>query len=288
MATSGAPVHAFARPTRITSDQSEDEVDVRRPYRRIHPLTYLISLVSAGILCILAVNQASSYLQPPEHSELLRIANSGNLTSDAARPESYITAATNWNSLANALGGFSTSFVHSPQLNVSWIGRPAGFGPRIAGRAGLEGRLDSISKFSTHSATVPDSDSARKGCQVDLEKMVTNIVPRIALIERGGCPFIVKLINAQALQFQAAIIYNDPLHASHAGGPFSSEYAEEDELISMWSPSREASKLTIPSVFVAYNTGRTLENLQNIAKAHEEEFRIVLEAEEPPHLYVIL
>lgn len=36
--------------------------------------------------------------------------------------------------------------------------------------------------------------------------------PRFALIERGNCPFEVKVKHAQAAGFQAAIVYDDADH----------------------------------------------------------------------------
>jgi hypothetical protein len=146
-----------------------------------------------------------------------------------------ILAPTHWNGLANALGGFSTSFIHSPQLNVSWISRPAGFGPRISEANGLKGVLESIERYAP-AGTTPQK--AVKGCQIDLEKRFYELETqasagkkdkdetplRIALVERGDCPFVTKLLNAQALSYSAVIVYNDEAHATQPNSPFSSNY----------------------------------------------------------------
>ena len=291
-------------------DNDENNPNPRQSQRRIHPAMYLVALVSAVLFCLVSVHGLSHYPSRSSHDELLvrssndrlglsQLQDNSHASASGYSSTSYTTSATSWTSLANALGGFSTSFVHSPQLNVSWISRPAGFGPHITGQAGLGGKLETIAHSINvnTTTTIIDAEKAKKGC--DISQFTTRLPSihsqateqqrecRIALVERGDCPFIVKLLNAQSLNYEAVIIYNDPAHATHPGGPFSGDYSEEDELISMWSPSREASKLHIPSVFVAYNTGRTLENLINIAKNHGEEFRIDLRAEEPPRLLLM-
>lgn len=353
---------------------------------------YVIALLSSALLCVVTVRSLSSYLPPSVHGHDELLVNSPPILPQGWPSTSPITAphgdslspvvvatqpvteagrdgkrrggssrsskglvktsATNWNSLVNALGGFSTSFVHSPQLNVSWIARPAGFGPRIVDSRGLQGRLEGIEKYASISVA-HDIDEARRGCSISLERRYLELVHRqqhgsawrheggpadddgvrIALVQRGGCPFVTKLLNAQALNYTAVIVYNDPAHAisdspnavlstnavafednrsssserdaasvagehnprvnmpglnEGFGGGIAPRggmgFPDEDELISMWSPSRESMLVKIPSVFVAYSTGRTLDNLARIAKDHEETFTVVMEPEDPPHL----
>jgi hypothetical protein len=167
--------------------------------------------------------------------------------------------------------------VYSPELNVSWTARPAGFGPRILGKEAFEGQLLSIAQFS-HDV---EASVAIKGCHVDLNKVLDRHPGRsssIALIERGDCPFISKIVNAQALHFDAVIIYNDR-------GTFGQ--VDDDELLSMWSPSREARLLSIPSVFVGRAAGKTLETLANSAAERKESFIVDIQPEEPPHLFLL-
>ena len=298
MATSRAPVYPQRYPDMATVsygvDGDSDVDDLRRPRRRIHPVLYLIALSTAtAALCLLSLGGFANQLPYPSHDELLSYSESGSLQPDPADSvASMPVSALDWNSLPNALGGFSTCYVHSPQLNVSWLSRPAAFGARITSQAGLQGRLESIARHpavsSGNDAPDIDTDKAKKGCQVDLSQRLSSSYKdggesRIALIERGDCPFLTKLLNAQALGYQAAIMYNIPTHTLNPARP-STDDDEENALISMWAPSREASRLRIPSVFVGYNTGRTLENLMHIAEKHEEEFQLVLESEVPPRM----
>lgn len=283
-----------------------------RPRPRVHPVLYLTSLITALVVCLFLVTELAGYAPPTHrHDELAAIPDEGVATSgiQVGSPASAFVVGQNWNSIANALGGFSTSFVHSPELNVSWIARPAGFGPRIGGyggdddeadrgdrrkRAGVSGTLHSMIRHARPEVSDDNAsgDSARRGCHVDLDTPVRRARHQganIALIQRGDCPFISKLLNAQALKYDAAIVYNDELHSRPArhGSSGEGEYTEEEELLSMWSPGAEARLLTIPSVFVGYSSGMALQNLITLAANHDDTFTVELEPEAPPHLFIM-
>lgn len=293
----------------------------RRPFLTLP--TYLASLVGSFLLCGLCIHGLSGYSPPSHHDELIRLPSpslSRSGSSSGAPSHSTIStldmnsvlAGRSWNSLANALGGFSTSFIHAPSLNASWISRPAGFGPRIVKDAGLRGTLHT---WADYTGGRVERDTNNKACDVESRSFASpspapthnSSVPRIVLIERGDCPFITKLLHAQAANASAVIVYNDATHASgsqrqlddddkegRAGSRDIFDRTEEDELISMWSPTREAHQLHIPSVFVSYHTGQTLLHLASLSASSSHEgkgslkaFEIVMEAEEPPHLFLM-
>lgn len=267
--------------------------------RRSH---YAVALASSAILCILSLHALSSYaplnIPTGSHDELLQ------------KPElttSSVGEGASWNSVAAALGGFSTSFVHSPALNISWLARPAGFGTRIPEDVGLTGVIEGIEDYAAKEYhDVQDVQRDTRGCNVDARALMhanpaysafnattpsnnhTLPVRRIALIQRGECSFVIKLLNAQALNFDAVIVYNDAQHAADAQrspSPISHTVpSDEAELISMWSPLREAGRIQIPSVFVAHKSGNTIAELARLAKAEGNKLTIVLEPEEVPRL----
>ena len=269
------------RPT-ISSSAFDDDT-TRQPSRRprIHPALYCACLLSTLICGVFLVSELAGYAPPSahlptHHDELFyRPANPQNSALESGH--SGVFRPRTWNSIANALGGFSVTSVYSPELNVSWTARPAGFGPRILGDRALEGDLHSIGQYSQDA----DPLEAVKGCRVDVSKAVTrkaNGSSNVALVERGECPFITKIINAQALHFDAVIIYNDR-------GTFGQ--VDDDELLNMWSPSRDARLLSIPSVFVGRAAGKTMETLANAATAREGSFVVAIQPEEPPHLFLL-
>lgn len=65
-------------------------------------------------------------------------------------------------------------------------------------------------------------------------------LPTFAIVERGGCKFDVKVLNAQAAGFDAVIVYNNE---------------EGHDLVSMYG---SAENVLIPAVFVTKSAGETL------------------------------
>ena len=276
---------------------------------RIHPALYAFALLSAAILCMLSIAALEGYGPPAHlpgrHDELFsrykprdhRQQQGGHsqlldISSRESRKRTPERVSASWNSIASVIGGFSTTYIASPQLNTSWIARPAGFGARIEGEA-LVGKLGYLhlpededhKKLSKISASID-----RTGCRVfpGAPLPPKDGMPRIALIERGDCPFLTKLLNAQAQGFDAAIIFNDYEHYKQKrplrGDQDFDRHSGEDELISMWSPTREAALLHIPSVFVAHLTGKTLETLLAVESDSLNDAIIIMEPEETPHL----
>lgn len=270
----------MVRPVIILS--AFDEPDQWHPHARrrprVHPVLYAAALISSLICGGVFVAGLASYAPAAHthHDEL--IYHPYPSMHDLPVRSSGLIRSRNWNSIANALGGFSVTSVYSPELNVSWTARPAGFGPRILGDDALEGRLYSIAHFSDGTES---GEAAYKGCRTDASKALVRKRARstnIALIERGACPFISKILNAQALHFDAVIIYNDR-------GTFGQ--VDDDELLNMWSPSRDARLLSVPSVFVGRAAGKTMETLANAAMEREESFIVDIQPEEPPHLFLL-
>lgn len=299
--------------------------------RTITRQAYTLALLGSALLCLTSIHALSSYAPPhfgASHDELFYSPGLSNQARQAS------AAGPSWNSLASALGGFTTSFVHAPALNVSWLARPAGFGPHITAdlnydnatdTAGIAGVVESIATYAlrdnlSREPGQSDSDTAKRGCNIDAKALIhahqqqwahlpvadvdevttakKGTTSRIALIQRGECSFVIKLLNAQALGFDAAIVYNDALHAKSPSpgaalepiprAPASADYddapSDEDELISMWSPLREAARVRIPSVFISHASGNTIENLLRLAQADNREFTLVLEPEDGPHV----
>lgn len=318
----------------ISTDQYHDgggptgQTQRRRRQARIHPVLYVFSVISAVILLSLAVAALSGYAPPSaphlpsKHDELLQWPGDQRVQTDsdsnahmiahdgkqgkreryARRSTSHDIVNASWNSIASAFGGFSSAYITSPQLNASWIARPAGFGPRVVGEIGLEGILAYMQTKSKDDSKIGRqlSTSDRTGCASGLrafEEPTVNLddggkphirLPRVALIERGGCPFVTMILNAQAQDFDAAIVYNDYAHSvrprNGLEGDVMHDYTDEDELISMWSPLREAAYVHIPSVFVSYSTGNMLQGLLAVEHDDKQEAIIILEPESPPHL----
>jgi hypothetical protein len=99
-----------------------------------------------------------------------------------------------------------------PQLVVNSPGGIAGtyavmaaaFGPPIPA-AGITGDVVLVSD-----GTVPDADAC--------EPIVNSVFGKIALIERGTCTFVSKVLNAQALGAIAVLIYNNAAGLPPMGG----------------------------------------------------------------------
>lgn len=250
---------------------------------RISLTAYLSALSLSLVLCLLSIHALSSYAPPQlsgQQEEQFQQLHRKAATSSQAMSQAV---GTSWNNLANALGGFGTSFVHAPELNISWTARPSGFGGRVVDEGGLRGQLTAIGDMASGEG---GDVIARRGCGV-LRSPENTQQPWIAFVERGTCPFAFKIQAAQQVNASAVIVYNDASHASAGqhSGPYGMQ--EDDGLISMYAPMREAGKIHIPSVFVSYNTGKTLESLLAAAASESRGLVVVLEAEEPPHMYVI-
>lgn len=169
VAASPRPILAYESDVEASTSQR-----VRAPH--IHPALYAFALVSACILLGLSVAALGGY-NPPRHAlkhddELFLSRRSADQPVgdrsqlDRGAPQKG-QVSTFWNGIANVLGGFSTAYVTSPQLNTSWVARPAGFGGRIARVQGLTGKLDYMSK-SAHPVSV-SRDAAKvdlTGCQL--------------------------------------------------------------------------------------------------------------------------
>lgn len=289
------------------SDVEASTSSARAP--RIHPALYAFALLSAGILLVLSIAALEGYTPPvhlPNHHDELFSSKHADqhhghsqLVSDAPPGQNTGKSnqvSTSWNNIASVLGGFSTTYVTSPQLNTSWIARPAGFGGRITDGQGLVGKLEYMKLSDEASSTKKGSNIDRTGCQtgqpIASHPKGKSGLPRVALIKRGECQFITKLLNAQAQGFDAAIVYNDYDHARRANPDRDDDHlgfggSDEDELISMWSPSRQSAFLHIPSVFVSYLTGKTLETLLAVEGDNLEDAIVILEPEDSPHLYVL-
>lgn len=268
---------------------------------RIHPALYAFAVISAAILFILSAAALEGYRPnahfPGRHDELLVSpsgdhAGLGRCQQDksaapchSGKEPKHVSAS--WNNIASVLGGFSTTYVTSPQLNTSWVARPGGLGARVEGQ-GLVGKMEYM-KASRDEGEDPSID--RTGCRPDAALAPPKEgLPRIALIQRGECQFLTKLLNAQLQDFDAAIVYNDYEHSRRQSPPGDDHdfdgHRDEDELISMWSPAREAALLRIPSVFVSYRTGKILETLIAVEHDSGSDAIVIIEPEDTPHLSV--
>lgn len=307
---SGSTRQAAAFPRALVGYESDLEATghphaghLRNRAPRIHPALYAFALLSAAILCMLSIAALEGYGPPSRlpgrHDELLSFKQSdrqhiGHSQLDESahkvHPEgSPKRVSASWNNIANVLGGFSTTYISSPQLNASWIARPAGFGGRIEGQP-LIGKLSFMQMHQEDKHIRESLSIDRTGCQIRPGSPLPpkGGLPRIALIERGECQFLTKLLNAQAQGYDAAIVYNDYVHHRQQRAPRLDDGLDgrngESELISMWSPSREAAFLHIPSVFVSYLTGKTLETLLAVESDSETDAIVIMEPEDTPHL----
>lgn len=351
--------------------------------RVVHPIVYVATLLTSVLLGAIFLLDLRGYLLhhhlPTHHNELSQAPKDGlagaahfhdaTTTQDNTEPEeeedddyyyhpgsfyndfndqdvddARLHASVSWTSIVNILGGFTTSFITSPELNVSWVTRPAGFGPHIFDPEGYLGELVRIGGAG-------DGARSTKGCDLNLTEVLLDrkdaveqqqqhrqvhdithaggppsstssddragrhstggasegggrgdspanetrpsrppqTPAKFAMVERGECPFIIKILNAQAAGFDGVVVYNDEAHSrnnGHRQGSPSPEngFGDQDELVSMWSPSREASRVKIPSVFVGHATGKTLLELLQASESRREAFMLVIEAEDPPHL----
>lgn len=304
-------VAALSRPAvTFESDVEASGSGLRNTRPRIHPALYVFAVVGGFVMLVLSIAALQGYSPPahlPEHhDELFSVehADHHRVDGDSQLMQGGATqvekggrnqVSTSWNNIASVLGGFSTTYVTSPQLNTSWIARPAGFGARITGGQGLVGKLEFMKMPKSVEVTEAPSTVDRTGCHTaqpiySPPNSDKPGLPRVALIQRGDCQFLTKLLNAQAQGFDAAIVYNDYEHSRRQredrGGEASpsSDDRDEDELISMWSPSRESAYLRIPSVFVSYRTGKILETLLAVEGDNLQDAIVILEPEDTPHL----
>lgn len=177
-----------------------------------------------------------------------------------------------------------------PTVDQSYVARPAAFGPSRVDEFGLWGTLQPI-------RAVLDADLAERtgntGC---LDMSATSMVKRrtktawIALIERGGCPFEVKVRAAQQLGAVAAVVGDERPRSSDADSsygllstvglqPWDDEYdTPNGQPITMF-PDGDASDIRIPSCFVIRSTYDELLDYTDKAaqgRLREKELRVGL------------
>ncbi len=76
---------------------------------------------------------------------------------------------------------------------------------------------------------------------------ISSVDGKIALIQRGGCQFGVKVLNAQNAGAIAAIVYNN----------------DGDDLVSMGVGDTDPESINIPTLFISQTNGAELKNLIN-------------------------
>ncbi len=86
-------------------------------------------------------------------------------------------------------------------------------------------------------------DPEEEGC----EPLSSDLTGKVALIRRGGCFFSLKVYNAQEAGAKAVVVVNHD--EDETLGP--------DDVIGM-SGADSASSVTIPAIFVSYNTGMAI------------------------------
>ncbi len=119
---------------------------------------------------------------------------------------------------------------------------PAGFGPQVTTTLGPAEYVPAENVATNHSSL---------GCSLAGDASpfpAGSLTGKIALIERGGCEFSVKVFNAQRGGAIAAFVYN-----SAAGG---------DNLQSM-GPGTHAADVTIPSWFLRRSDGLAMRDFAN-------------------------
>ena len=94
----------------------------------------------------------------------------------------------------------------------------------------------------------PDLNLADRACEEIFNP--GDVEGNIALIERGGCEFGVKVLNAEEAGAIGVIIHNNSRNGD-------GETGTPEELINM-APGTVGDQVTIPSVFVAQSTGQAI------------------------------
>ncbi len=122
---------------------------------------------------------------------------------------------------------------------ISFLSRPASFGPHITEQPGLPGYLIPVSSlikpcptsrkhpFPTRSdEDLPDNVSCLPICADPSTPHPTRVTENwIALVQRGQCPFAEKVRAAQSLGAKAVIV-----------GGWKVDEGERDDLLNMFSP----------------------------------------------------
>ena len=115
--------------------------------------------------------------------------------------------------------------------------KPASFGPRITDTLGLKGSLAPINQFQSNlSDTLALKFDDNLGCPDELHPLA-HYVPNppkrwIALVQRGGCPFIDKVRESQRLGAEGVIVGDWGSREDDDGGFFGLKRG----LINMWGP----------------------------------------------------
>ncbi|KAG8898416.1 hypothetical protein FRB99_007445 [Tulasnella sp. 403] len=198
---------------------------------------------------------------------------------DADQPLSFVFGGWSW----------SQSFIdvvdHEPI--ISFISRPASFGPHITEQPGLPGYLIPVSSLATQ---CPDTNTPiTPSILTDDDDLPENFsclpictdpsVSRpgigtenwIALVQRGRCPFAEKVRAAQLLGAKAVVV-----------GGWKPKEGDRDDLLNMFSPD-DTSNITIPSTYVTYRSYTHLMGLiaaSNTTTSGSQTISIIVRAEE--------
>lgn len=193
--------------------------------------------------------------------------------------------------LSLVFGGWSWSQSYLDVVDhepvISFLSRPASFGPHITEPPGLPGYLIPVS--SLLSTCPPDTSSSFPLPPSSKDNLPENFacsplctgpsVPKptwvtenwIALVQRGQCPFVEKVRAAQTLGAKAVIV-----------GGWEPKDGDRDDLLNMFSPE-DASDIAIPSTYVTYRSYAHLMSLiaaSNTTTSGVQTISVILGAEE--------
>ncbi|KAI9016852.1 hypothetical protein DFJ74DRAFT_770425 [Hyaloraphidium curvatum] len=135
--------------------------------------------------------------------------------------------------------------------NTTWDDRIAAFGPRLP-EDGLRGVLLPIDEL--------DPSGSPLGCSPLNTSLPNTPRPPIALVLRGGCPFLAKFIAMQDSGFEAIVVGDD----------------RREALVTMYAEG-DTSAVSIPGVFVGAGSYRELRLLSS-----SRDFEVTLFPNAPP------
>jgi hypothetical protein len=147
---------------------------------------------------------------------------------------------------------FAQSFIYQP-----YITSPSGAfsGRRPIGNAGFALRVGTFQGEIVNVPSLvnpPTGTNGASGC--DITSFSANTSGKIALIERGGCNFTVKVSNAKTAGATAAIVYNSSGHVLTRGeGVLEMGGGSQPTWLHIPDPATD-----IPAVFVQRSTGLAL------------------------------
>lgn len=193
--------------------------------------------------------------------------------------------------LSFVFGGWSWSQSYLDVVDhepvISFLSRPASFGPHITEPPGLPGYLISVSSLlstcppnNSSSLPLPPSNKDNLPENFACSPLCTGpSVPQpnritenwIALVQRGQCPFVEKVRTAQTLGAKAVVV-----------GGWEPKDGDRDDLLNMFSPE-DASDITIPSTYVTYRSYAHLMSLiaaSNTTTSGVQTISVILGAEE--------